>query len=61
METGKRVRFNPRTRFNKKQKQIFAKQRIKIEIKNIIGIKIWNMAKGFVPLKKIQKLEHKSA
>ena len=55
METGKRVRFNPRTRFNKKQKQIFAKQRIKIEIKNIIGIKIWNMAKGFVPLKKIQK------
>ena len=54
LEAGKRIRFNPRTRFNKKQKHRFAKQRMKIEIKNIIGKKIWNIAKGFVPSKKNQ-------
>ena len=47
MEAGKRIRFNPRTRFTKKQKLKFAKQRIKLEIKNMIGEKNWNIAKIF--------------
>lgn len=55
METGRRIRFNPRTRFNKEQKRIFAKQRMKMEIKKILGKKIWNIAKGFIPSEKSQK------
>lgn len=45
MEAGKRIRFNPRTRFTKIQKQKFAKQRIKLEIKNLVGEKIWRQIK----------------
>lgn len=35
MEAGKRIRFNPRTRFTQQQKLKFAKQRIKMELKDI--------------------------
>lgn len=45
LEMGKRIRFNPRSRFNKQQKRLFAKQRVKMEIKDIVGDTIWNMAK----------------
>lgn len=47
MEAGKRIRFNPRTRFERKQKNRFAKLRIKMDIKKIIGEKIWNSAKNY--------------
>lgn len=47
MDNGKRIRFNPRTRFDKKHKKKFAKLRMKMEMKSIVGEKIWNKAKMF--------------
>lgn len=47
MDNGKRIRFNPRTRFDKTQKKRFANKRIKMEIKNIVGEYIWNKAKKY--------------
>ncbi len=44
LETGRRIRFNPRSRFTKNQKRVFAKQRVKMEIKDIVGDRIWNLA-----------------